>query len=91
MIEGHTDSVGNDEYNLALSQNRANAIAEVLINNFKIAKRRVEAVGYGETRPIASNDTKAGQARNRRVVAEVFANAVRDVERWTIYSVDDMR
>lgn len=88
VIEGHTDSVGNDEYNLNLSQNRANAIANVLINNFRIAASRVEAIGYGETRPIASNDTTLGQARNRRVVAEVFANSTRDVERWTIYSVD---
>ncbi len=88
VIEGHTDDVGNDEYNLNLSQNRADAIANVLINNFRIAASRVEAIGYGETRPIASNSTTSGQARNRRVVAEVFANSVRDVERWTIYSVD---
>ena len=88
VIEGHTDSIGNDEYNLNLSQSRADAIAQVLINNFRIAASRVEAIGYGETRPIDSNDTKEGQARNRRVVAEVFANSVRDVERWTIYSVD---
>lgn len=88
VIEGHTDNVGNDNYNLDLSQNRADAIAQVLVGSFRIDASRVEAIGYGETRPIASNETREGQARNRRVVAEVFANAVRDVKRWTIYSVD---
>ncbi|WCN11500.1 OmpA family protein [Marinomonas mediterranea] len=88
VIEGHTDDVGAADYNEALSQNRADAIADVLINSFKIDRKRVEAIGYGESKPIADNETIDGRATNRRVVAEVFANKVADVERWTIYSVD---
>ncbi|TDO97591.1 OmpA family protein [Marinomonas balearica] len=88
VIEGHTDDVGAAEYNENLSQNRADAIADVLINSFKIDRKRVRAIGYGESRPIADNDTIDGRATNRRVVAEVFASKVADVQRWTIYSVD---
>ena len=88
VIEGHTDDVGNDEYNLNLSQNRANAIAAVLVDSFKIRASRVKGVGYGETKPIADNSTAAGREQNRRVVAEVFARQTADVKRWTIYSVD---
>lgn len=88
VIEGHTDDVGNAEYNLALSQNRANAIAKVLVERFGITGDRVEGVGYGEEKPIATNDTATGRELNRRVVGEVFARKTADVKRWNIYSVD---
>jgi len=65
-IEGHTDSVGSADYNLKLSQRRANAVRDYLISK-GISPDRLEAVGYGETRPIASNRTAAGRAKNRRV------------------------
>ena len=65
-IEGHTDSVGSDQYNMELSQRRANAVKNYLISK-GISAERLEAVGYGETRPIASNKTAAGRAKNRRV------------------------
>ncbi|MBX5484673.1 MAG: OmpA family protein [Myxococcaceae bacterium] len=64
-IEGHTDSVGNDLYNLKLSQRRADQVMAELLKR-GIDPGRMEAVGYGETRPIASNATKAGRAENRR-------------------------
>ncbi len=64
-IEGHTDSVGNDAYNLKLSQRRADSVMAALIKE-GIDPARLEAVGFGETRPIASNATKAGRAENRR-------------------------
>jgi outer membrane protein OmpA-like peptidoglycan-associated protein len=64
-IEGHTDSDGSDEKNLKLSQNRANSVMSALIKR-DIDPARMEAVGYGETKPIASNLTKAGKAENRR-------------------------
>jgi outer membrane protein OmpA-like peptidoglycan-associated protein len=64
-IEGHTDSVGDDNFNLKLSQNRANSVMSALLTN-GIAPDRMEAVGYGETRPIASNATASGRAENRR-------------------------
>jgi outer membrane protein OmpA-like peptidoglycan-associated protein len=65
-IEGHTDSRGNDDYNLRLSQGRTNSVRAYLIGR-GIAAERMEAIGYGETRPIASNRTRAGRAMNRRV------------------------
>lgn len=70
-IEGHTDSRGKDDYNQALSQRRVNAVKEVLITQFGVAAERLNAVGYGETQPRASNDTVEGRQLNRRVVAVV--------------------
>jgi len=64
-IEGHTDSVGNDAANLKLSQNRANEVMAALIKE-GVDPGRMEAVGFGETRPISSNATKQGRAENRR-------------------------
>lgn len=91
VIEGHTDSNGSAELNRELSQKRALSIADILINSFKISSDRVEGVGYGETRPIASNDSDTGRKQNRRVVAEVFTKQRQVNERWTIYSVDQNR
>ncbi len=88
VIEGHTDNVGSDELNKSLSQQRANAIADVLVDSFRIREYRVKGIGFGETRPIESNDTEVGREKNRRVVAEVFAKEQQVQERWTIYSVD---
>ena len=67
QIEGHTDSVGAAEYNQKLSQRRANAIKNALVSNYKLDPVRLKSVGFGETRPLASNDTKDGRAKNRRV------------------------
>jgi outer membrane protein OmpA-like peptidoglycan-associated protein len=64
-IEGHTDSVGDDAKNLTLSQNRANSVMSALIKR-GVDPTRMEAVGFGETKPIASNSTAAGKAENRR-------------------------
>ena len=68
MIEvaGHTDSTGSDSYNQMLSQQRAQAVSNVLIGD-GVQPVRIDTVGYGETRPIASNSTPAGRAQNRRV------------------------
>jgi len=71
VVEGHTDSVGSDAYNQNLSERRANAVRDVLVNQHGIDSGRVSAVGYGESRPIADNDSDAGRALNRRVEAAV--------------------
>lgn len=71
VIEGHTDNRGKDAYNQALSQRRVNAVKEVLITQFGMAVERLNAVGYGESQPRASNDTVEGRQLNRRVVAVV--------------------
>ncbi len=68
-IEGHTDNVGNDDYNQKLSEKRANSIRQYLIDKFGIDGSRLTAVGYGASKPIASNDTEEGRQINRRVQA----------------------
>ncbi|HBM82649.1 MAG TPA: porin, partial [Halieaceae bacterium] len=68
-VEGHTDSVGPENYNQQLSQRRAQAVVDLLVNQHGISADRLEAVGYGEARPVGSNDTSEGRAANRRVMA----------------------
>ncbi len=70
-IEGHTDSVGGDAYNKKLSQKRAEAVKKYLVEKSGIAGQRLTAKGYGEEKPIASNKTKEGREKNRRVEAAV--------------------
>lgn len=65
-IEGHTDSVGSDEMNQALSERRANAVRDALVAR-NAPRDRIDTIGYGEARPIASNDDVAGRQQNRRV------------------------
>jgi len=65
-IEGHTDSRGSDEYNMSLSQRRAESVVNYLTSN-GIASNRLSSVGRGESAPVATNDTDAGRAQNRRV------------------------
>ena len=67
VIEGHTDAYGTDENNLVLSQQRADAVRQYLLANSPISADEIEAVGYGETRPIANNETKEGRQKNRRI------------------------
>ena len=69
QLEGHTDSVGSDLYNLNLSQRRAEAVMQLLANEYGIPSRRLVAKGYGETLPVESNETNRGRAANRRVIA----------------------
>lgn len=68
-IEGHTDSNASDAYNQKLSQRRAEAVKGVLVDKFGVKSDRLNAVGYGEARPVTSNATAEGRAQNRRVVA----------------------
>ena len=74
-VYGHTDSTGSDAYNQALSERRADAVASYLVSR-GVESARLEALGYGETQPIASNDTVEGRAQNRRV--EIKVVPVRD-------------
>lgn len=80
-VEGHTDSRGSDAYNKALSQRRADAVREVLIQRMNIEADRVTAVGHGEEKPVADNNTADGRAANRRVVAEISTNVTHKVTR----------
>jgi outer membrane protein OmpA-like peptidoglycan-associated protein len=67
VIEGHTDSYGGDESNQVLSQKRAESVQQYMINAMRIPSYRLIATGYGETNPVANNETEAGRARNRRI------------------------
>lgn len=71
-IGGHTDNVGKEESNLLLSQARVDAVKSYLTVKGQIPDSRLEAIGYGQTRPIATNKTAAGKAQNRRVELELF-------------------
>lgn len=66
QIAGHTDNVGSDAANLQLSQQRANSVRSYMASN-GVNPQRMQAVGYGESRPIADNSTDYGRAQNRRV------------------------
>lgn len=71
LIEGHTDNVGAESFNITLSKKRAEAIADALIAVFNIAPNRIKTFGYGQERPIASNETEEGRKSNRRVSGEI--------------------
>ncbi len=72
-IAGHTDNIGSAEYNLKLSQRRAEAVRQYLINK-GVPPERIYARGYGETQPIADNSTEEGRAKNRRVELRIIKN-----------------
>jgi outer membrane protein OmpA-like peptidoglycan-associated protein len=67
VVEGHTDANGSDSQNLILSQDRADAVKQYLISNFGVDAEKVSSIGYGEARPVATNETASGRARNRRI------------------------
>ena len=66
-IEGHTDNVGKAESNQALSEKRAAAVRQYLIDNYQIDAGRLEAKGLGQTKPAGPNDSAEGRQQNRRV------------------------
>jgi outer membrane protein OmpA-like peptidoglycan-associated protein len=66
-VEGHTDNIGGDTYNLDLSKRRAAAVKQALITQYNIAPDRLLTGGFGASRPVETNDTLEGRARNRRV------------------------
>ena len=75
QVEGYTDSVGGDEYNQKLSENRANAVHDFLIQN-GVPSTNVSAAGYGKNKPVADNSTPQGRAQNRRVNLVVSGDAI---------------
>jgi outer membrane protein OmpA-like peptidoglycan-associated protein len=75
QVEGYTDSVGSDEYNQKLSENRANAVHDFLVAN-GVPAANVTAAGYGKADPVADNSTAAGRAQNRRVNMVVSGDAI---------------
>jgi outer membrane protein OmpA-like peptidoglycan-associated protein len=76
LIEGHTDSVGSEEYNLTLSERRADSVKESLTSR-GIPEGRIATKGYGKKYPVASNDTAAGKQQNRRVEVIILNEGVK--------------
>ena len=72
-VEGHTDSTGTPEYNQALSERRANSVRDYLVED-SVPSRKITAVGFGETRPKATNSTPEGRQLNRRVEIHIRAS-----------------
>ncbi|MFO7831431.1 MAG: OmpA family protein [Desulfuromonadaceae bacterium] len=70
QIAGHTDSSGTEEYNQRLSERRAEAVKTILIN-YQVVPQRISTIGYGESQPIAGNDTSSGRQMNRRVAITI--------------------
>jgi outer membrane protein OmpA-like peptidoglycan-associated protein len=82
LVEGHTDSVGSDEVNLELSRARADAVARALATD-GVSRDRIRARGFGESQPIAGNDTPSGRQQNRRVeivIAQPSGEAAPDTQ-----------
>jgi outer membrane protein OmpA-like peptidoglycan-associated protein len=73
LLAGHTDSTGSEGYNLQLSKRRADAVAGYLASQ-NVKAGRFTTEGYGKSQPVASNDTTAGRAQNRRVEVAIWAN-----------------
>lgn len=71
-LEGHTDSRGAEDYNQGLSERRANAVRDVMIGRYGISAGRVTARGFGESQPVANNDSDAGREQNRRVITVII-------------------
>ncbi|MCB9571896.1 MAG: tandem-95 repeat protein [Kofleriaceae bacterium] len=87
-VEGHTDNVGDDAYNKDLSQRRAEAVMRYLTSH-GVDADRLEAIGYGEERPIASNKTKKGRASNRRVEFVIISGAETEFQDQNSGPTDD--
>jgi outer membrane protein OmpA-like peptidoglycan-associated protein len=69
-VEGHTDSIGPEEYNMVLSSRRAEAVKNILIAK-GVPSRNIETIAYGESMPVATNETEAGRMKNRRVEIKI--------------------
>ena len=74
VVEGHTDNVGSDGYNMKLSQRRAQSVVQYLKDHFHIEADRLQAAGYGKSQPIADNSSEDGRAKNRRVQVANLGN-----------------
>ena len=70
-ISGHTDSQGGDKFNMELSDSRANAVKDYLVSK-GVASGNLEAKGFGEDMPIATNNTRSGRSKNRRVEVKLM-------------------
>jgi outer membrane protein OmpA-like peptidoglycan-associated protein len=75
LVEGHTDNVGSDEYNMGLSERRANSVRFALVER-GVASNRILSKGYGKSRPVAENNTDVGRQQNRRVEITILNEGI---------------
>lgn len=88
LIEGHTDSTGTDKINIALSKERAEVVALILVNKFGVKKNELLITGFSGDMPVASNKTAEGRAQNRRMIAR-FASKKRIMKKtWNIWTME---
>ena len=71
IVYGHADSSGSEHHNLHLSQRRAQAVVDKLVGTHGIPRERLYAIGFGDSEPVASNETDEGRARNRRATDSI--------------------
>ncbi|WP_028869519.1 OmpA family protein [Psychromonas arctica] len=88
MIEGHTSIVGTEQYNKQLSLNRADAVKQILVNQYAVDENRIDTVGFGFEQLLFEGNDEYVNAQNRRIVAEVDGAADIVDMKWTIYTVD---
>ncbi len=74
IIEGHTDSFGGDDQNYILSEQRAESVRQYLLVQMGINPEKISSIGYGETKPVANNETPQGRAKNRRIDIRIVPN-----------------
>ncbi|OIQ47967.1 MAG: hypothetical protein BM565_03935 [Gammaproteobacteria bacterium MedPE] len=89
-IEGHCSRQGSAELNQKLSESRANAVANVLKNQYGIAAFRVAAVGHGFDKLLDENDSPEAHSKNRRIVASLSGTEQSTAMKWTIYTADGL-
>jgi outer membrane protein OmpA-like peptidoglycan-associated protein len=77
VVEGHTDANGSDSNNLILSQDRADAVKQYLVANAGVNPEKISSIGYGEARPVSTNETAEGRTRNRRIDLVLHVGSVR--------------
>lgn len=88
IIEGHSSKQGSAALNMDLSQRRAQAVMDLLVNRFGVSTSRVSSIGYGFERLLDEGNSKSAHKRNRRIVAELSGENLTQDMKWTIYSVD---
>lgn len=89
VVEGHTSKVGSATLNQTLSENRANAVVDVLIHHFNISESRISSVGHGYNHLLDEGEDETAHAKNRRIMANITHSEYEDTMKWTIYSVDN--
>jgi len=89
-IEGHSSHQGPKELNQKLSEDRANAVANALKNQYNIAPSRVSAIGYGFNKLLDESDTPQAHAKNRRIIAALTGTEQSTTMKWTIYTADGL-